>query len=200
MCAGIVDLPGEQFSSFPTLRGLGGGDAPAPGSGQPVHAPPPALPPSCTVTGVPVATCAAADGSPSDADRPDRSTQSRWGQRGTGALRGRSRRRGRLPVATPPCHPERSPRRGRSRRISCLPDRLPRAPEILRLRGCAPALRMTGESWLQESDAGGRRSGRCDRMSGLLPGRWATASHRRRTDERRHAMGMAPASWGTRVS
>ena len=56
-----------------------------------------------------------------------------------------------------PCHPERSPRRGRSRRISCRPGRVVRAPEILRLRCCAPSLRMTGVYWRRESDAGGRR-------------------------------------------
>jgi len=79
------------------------------------------------------------------------------GPGGAGALRGRSRRLGRLPVATHPCHPERSPRRGRSRRISCLPSCFFRALEILLLRCFAPPLRMTGVYWWRESDAGGRR-------------------------------------------
>ena len=41
------------------------------------------------------------------------------------------------------CHPERNARRAWRRRISCVPDSLSRAPKILRLRCCAPALRMT---------------------------------------------------------
>ena len=54
---------------------------------------------------------------------------------------GRLRHRSWPPPA--PCHPERSPRRGRSRRISGARDRQFGHFQILRLRGCAPSLRMT---------------------------------------------------------
>ena len=103
-------------------------------------------------------------GPPPDAGRPDGARQSRWSQ-GELMLSGPIPTPRSPPAATPPCHPERNARRAWSRRISGARDRLSGTQEILRLRGCAPALRMTGESWLQESDAGGRRSGRCDRMS-----------------------------------
>ena len=115
----------------------------------------------CLITGGPVVTCAASD-EPRVAPTGRRH---RDGSQGAVAIRGRSRRLGRFPVATPPCHPEQNARRAWSRRISCARDRLSGTQEILRLRGCAPALRMTGESWRQESGGGGRRSGRCDRMS-----------------------------------
>ena len=55
------------------------------------------------------------------------------------------------------CHPERNARRAWRRRISFVPSSLFRAPEILRLRCCAPPLRMTRDAWRRESDAGGRR-------------------------------------------
>jgi hypothetical protein len=48
-----------------------------------------------------------------------------------------------IPAPRDRSHPERSVRRARSRRISCLPKSVVRAQEILRLRCFAPALRMT---------------------------------------------------------
>ena len=145
----------------------------------------------------------------------------------------------RCPPPTIACHPERSTRRVRSRRISCVPDSLSRAQEILRLRCCAPALRMTqgvgacDRTWVLAPGAWIRAGGptrpadpaatcrrgawsgstrrspwtrgphaamvgsrmvAAPRRCGLPGGALATVSHRRRTDDTRHAMGLAPAS------